>query len=174
MSAGLRIGLRKLKIEKLKSIMLIKLTEFVIAHRPAMRRRYNRMMSGFSTAECAHIHTTLDDNGRTVRCDDCHLQLSAYWLLEQIIYEYSDAIERLKSERAHFEEEKKKELTLLSAQKVEKAWRRRNLVPTCPHCHRGILPTDGFGAGGFINKEIELRRRRLSRDGHAAKSSSDG
>ena len=108
--------------------------------------------------KCPHYKLALDDNGHHVKCKDCQTQLSAYWVLEEIIEEYNHSIELLRSQQAQFEAERKKEVHLLAAQKVEKAWRSRWGVPTCPHCHKAIFPTDGFG-GSMTNKQIELQRR---------------
>lgn len=113
--------------------------------------------------ECAHKHITMDDTGDVVRCADCNTQVSAYWALTMIAEEYTRQWNKLQYSKQALEEAKAKDIHLLAAQCVEKAWRSRSMVPSCPHCHRGIFPQDGFGKG-MINKEIENRRRNIAAD----------
>lgn len=113
--------------------------------------------------ECAHKHITMDDTGDVVRCADCKTQVSAYWALTMIAEEYARQWNKLQHSKQALEEAKAKDIHLLAAQRVEKAWRSHSMVPSCPHCHRGIFPQDGFG-NGMVNKEIENRRRKISAD----------
>lgn len=110
--------------------------------------------------ECAHKHLSLDDTGDVVRCADCNTQVSAYWALTMLADEYGRQWRRLQSGRQALDDAKAKEVTLLSAQRVEKAWRSRTTVPSCPHCNRGIFPQDGFG-GAMVNKQMGNRRREV-------------
>lgn len=58
----------------------------------------------------------------------------------------------------HDDGDYEKTVELRAAQKVEKAWRSRTMVPTCPHCAEAIFPEDGLGSG-MANRELALRRR---------------
>ena len=112
----------------------------------------------FEQDHCPHKHLELDDNGDIVLCLDCKKQVSAYWALRHITTQWHNHAERLRSQADHLNERVAKNVSLLAAQEVERAWRSRTMVPTCPHCRAAILPDDGFG-GSNINKAIELRRR---------------
>ena len=127
----------------------------------------HKRSSWFKKDECQHRKMTMDDDGHTVRCDECKTQLSAYWVLERMLSEYEQRRDTLNRDRASFREEKAKDVSLLAAKKVEKAWRSRSMVPTCPHCHEPIFPTDGFGASA-VNREIAQRRRLLAAEGKDA------
>jgi len=107
---------------------------------------------------CKHQHMTMCEDGHVVTCDDCKIQLSAYWVLSKMLDKYKSSRDSLERELAAFQEEKSKSVVLLAARRVEHAWRRREMLPTCPHCHRGISAYDGFG-GSMINKKIENKRR---------------
>ncbi len=109
--------------------------------------------------KCRHIHIEMDDNGDICLCTDCGRQLSPFWVLSVVLVSMERIRESLKSQQKALNEERTQKLHLLAARKAEEAWRSRNLVPACPHCHRGILATDGFG-GSKTNKEIELARRK--------------
>lgn len=107
---------------------------------------------------CPHKHLELDDNGDMVMCLDCKQQVSAYWALRHITEQWKDYSSKLKRQAEDLQERLNKNVALLAAQTVEKAWRSHKMVPTCPHCRAAILPTDGFGAS-TISKEFEMRRR---------------
>jgi hypothetical protein len=114
----------------------------------------------FRKDTCGHRHLVMDDDGHYVYCEDCKIQLSAYWCLERLIKEHKENIRRLKIAWAHYHAVKDKKISLLVAQKVEKAWRSRTFVPCCPHCKRGIFPKDGFGEDEMICKKMEIARRK--------------
>lgn len=109
--------------------------------------------------DCDHKHLELDERGDVVRCLKCGTQVSAFWAIKMISEQYNSSLRRLVRERETVKQAKEENLHLLAAKKVEKAWRRRSMVPACPHCGRGILPEDGLGSS-MINREMELRRRK--------------
>lgn len=115
-----------------------------------------------SEKECGHLNMTMNSAGNFVRCDDCSIQLSAYWVLDRMLETYTRDAKLLRSQKAQFEAEKEKDIHLIAAKHIEKAWRSRSMVPCCPHCGDAIFPTDGFGNTN-INKEIAIRRRAAKR-----------
>lgn len=136
------------------TLNVIELADWKIRKEP---RRY------FSDpSKCDHKKLTMDPHGLTVQCDDCKLQLSAYWVLERMLDQFRDARRKLAAERASHNAKVAGDLRLTAAKEVEKAWRSKRMVPSCPHCHRGIFPADGFG-DSMVSKEMELARRE--RDG---------
>lgn len=112
---------------------------------------------------CPHKHIELDDNGEIVTCTDCNKQLTAYWALRHITQQWADHARKAKAHADEVSERVKQNISLLAAQRVEKAWRSRKMVPTCPHCSKGIMPDDGFGSAA-INREIEMRRRSAGKN----------
>lgn len=109
-------------------------------------------------AGCKHLHLTMDDEGDIVKCDDCGMQVSAFWALKMLSEFYERAMSKLASRERSQAVVEQKTIHLKAAQAVEKAWRSRTMVPTCPHCGEGIAATDGFGRSA-INKMIDERRR---------------
>lgn len=126
-------------------------------------RRDRRRRCPRDTSLCKHKNTVLVSDGQYVRCDDCGAQLSAFWVLERTLEVYSQCVDNLNARIREFNKLQKNGLSLLAAKKVEEAWRSRTMVPSCPHCHRGILPTDNFG-GSTINKRVELDQRRFEKN----------
>lgn len=129
----------------------------------------------FDKKICQHKRTELDDNGNIVRCLDCGQQVDAYFVLRQIAEDWARIQERIKATETRVNEEKGKHIHLLAAREVERAWRDKRHVPTCPHCGEGISPTDRFGAG-MISKQIDDARRqhRANERAAAKKGSADG
>jgi ribosomal protein S27E len=115
-----------------------------------------------AASDCRHMHVALDDNGDVVKCDDCGLQLSAYWALGHFVEYYQRAIAKLTSGQNALREAQEQGVHLIAARRVEKAWRSRTMVPTCPHCSEPIFPQDGFGRSA-VNRAIAERRRQAAK-----------
>lgn len=109
--------------------------------------------------QCRHLSKTMDSNGDIITCDDCNMQLSPTWVINQLVDFYESELSKVQARENHLREQTGKSLHLLAAKKVEAVWRRRDVVPACPHCSRGILPEDGLG-GSQVGRTFELARRR--------------
>jgi hypothetical protein len=112
--------------------------------------------------KCIHERRTYDPYERTIECDDCGKFIDPFQAFLDIVSKIDRIYARLNAIRREVDEAKEKEIILLAAKKVEKAWRSRNMVPTCPHCHQAIFPSDGFG-GSFTSKEMEIQRRKFKK-----------
>lgn len=123
--------------------------------------------------ECPHRNYELDDNGDIVTCTDCGKQVSAYFALREITTDWGRIKAQIATDKRRLDEEKDKHVHLLAAREVERAWRDRRHVPTCPHCGEGISPTDGFGRGA-ISKEIDAARRARRADERAKAAQKEG
>lgn len=114
--------------------------------------------------ECEHKHMTMDDHGQFVRCDDCKVQLSPFWVLSRMLDQYERALSKIAGREQRQSEAERRTVHLRAAQIVERAWRSHTTVPTCPHCGEGIRATDGFGHSA-INRSIDERRRAAKKGG---------
>lgn len=114
---------------------------------------------GWRDERCKHLNLTYDDNGEFVTCDDCGMQVTAFWAMKMLAEHYEKARQDVDRRSQHLADEKARSIHLLAARKVEKAWRSRSMVPCCPHCGAGILPEDGLG-GSQVNRKIEMARRQ--------------
>lgn len=115
-------------------------------------------VSQFLPKACQHKSLRLEEHGEVVKCVDCGTQVSAFWALKMMTEQWATASSRLKAAREALEADKQANLHLVAARKVEKAWRNKTMVPACPHCHRGVFASDGFG-GAMVNKRIEEANR---------------
>lgn len=121
-------------------------------------RLHRAQRSYFDRSGCQHKHLTLDDQSEAVTCDDCKLQVGTYAALRMLVERWHLLQKRVDSQQRAVAEASAKTLSLRAAQKVEKAWRNRSMVPTCPHCGEAIFPEDGLGAS-MCNRAIAERRR---------------
>ena len=108
--------------------------------------------------ECKHRHVSLHEFGDVVTCNDCKMQVGAFWLLTQICSSLHLERQRLKDAEARLQHNTQAVIHLIAARAVERAWRSRNMEPTCPHCHAAIFPADGFGRSS-MNRKLALARR---------------
>jgi ribosomal protein S27E len=133
--------------------------EFTI-ERKADNHGWTTSFAGQEKKECLHRHLLFDENGHTVECQDCGKEVSAWWAFISIAERFHHEWEKLNCAKTALAEAEKRALTHKAAILVEDAWRRRNAIPTCPHCSKPILPCDRFGAGSssriFCEKNAKL------------------
>lgn len=113
---------------------------------------------------CFHSHLCFDEHNEFIECKDCGLPVSPFQAFIILVRNYNQAVERFRRREQELEDlEKRRERGLLVAtKKVDEAWRRKNMVPVCPHCKEAIFPDDGFG-GHSIHRRI-AEGRRSARD----------
>ena len=75
------------------------------------------------------------------------------WALRMYFTQHQAVEERLKAERERLNDDLGKAILHRAALAVQSAWRRLKFVPTCPHCSKPILPSDGFGKSATRQKE---------------------
>lgn len=110
------------------------------------------------SAVCQHSRTVIDEQAGTVTCRDCDATLSAFWVLGRIAREENRVFHRiytLRQEAADLE----KWVPFLKAQRtLERRWRGRSMLPTCPFCRHGLWPEDLQG-GASLSLEIARRQK---------------
>ncbi len=109
--------------------------------------------------ECFHEKTTISE-GEVIRCNDCEAQVSAYWVLCQILDSVREVRADLNERMESHNEEVAKSVVLRAALAVQSAWRSHRTVPCCPHCGEGISQSDGLGSR-VMNREIDKVRKLL-------------
>lgn len=102
--------------------------------------------------ECPHKRIQYIEHGEMLLCRDCGKQVSAVWALKAYFTEYVIWRESFNAEVEAFRKEQERAVIHRAALAVQDAWRKKNLTPTCPHCHKGIEPPDGFGKTGAVNR----------------------
>src|ERR1700721_4676613 len=125
-------------------------------HRQDREYPYKVLLAGageVASIRCSHPSLVYNNNGNIITCKECKQQLDPYWSAIHIFRGLHECYEQIDARRKQVEEMEAKVVTQKAALAVEKAWRRRKMIPTCPHCIKAILPGDGFGTmGGLPNK----------------------
>ncbi|MBW9102927.1 hypothetical protein [Paraburkholderia phenoliruptrix] len=122
--------------------------------------------------ECRHMHITLDDNGDIVKCDDCGVQLSAYWAITHFTEYYQRAIAKLTSAQKRLATAQEEGVHLLAARRqarsimigkteaigpyAEPPVVRRYIVKVFDWPHR---------SSPFVGREVERTAQRLANGG---------
>jgi hypothetical protein len=130
------------------------------------RRKHNPYLP--TSKQCPHLNLTMDDHGQCVECDDCGAQLSAYWVLNMFRDRYEKAFTQLGHKEQRLEQLRQDNLHLIAAKKVEAVWRKRDVLPCCPHCGEGIAASDGLGET-MIGKRIDDARRAARKAAQTSK-----
>lgn len=107
-----------------------------------------------ASIRCSHPSLIYNNNGNIITCRECKQQLDPYWSAIHVFRGLAEFFEQLDVRKKTVEEMEAKAVTHKAALAVERAWRRRKMIPTCPHCYQAIAPEDGFG-GSSVGKHTE-------------------
>jgi hypothetical protein len=68
--------------------------------------------------------------------------VEAFDAFKILVENYSAALDRIKRREEIVSEAEQFQVRSIAAKNIDKAWRRRTMVPACPHCHHGLFPED--------------------------------
>jgi len=120
--------------------------------------RVARGLSRRPHSACRHRAMRYDEKERRVWCADCETDVEAFDAFLIVCEHFSAAADRLEKERVAIQEAKAHNLIRIAAKKMDEHFRRKNMVPTCPHCKAGIFPED-VAKMSSVNREWEAVRR---------------
>lgn len=107
---------------------------------------------------CEHGYYEVDPVNKEVVCTKCGVIVSAFDALLDIARKY----DRFQREVQSLLDQRKQILDwkpwLLPMRKLESIYRGGVMIPSCPHCGRGIMAGEMTGA---VNKQIEFERRKF-------------
>lgn len=101
--------------------------------------------------DCPHHRLRYIEHGELLVCLDCDKQVSAIWALRLYFTQHQMQEERRSAQQEQLKKDEARLVTHRAALAIQDAWRKKKLTPTCPHCHKGIEPPDGFGRSGGVN-----------------------
>lgn len=121
--------------------------------------RVARGMTRRPVSSCRHHTMRYDPKERRIWCADCEQDIEGFDAFE-ILVGYFDSAAK-KAQRLLDEAHEASKFTLISraAKVIDRQWRSRKMVPSCPHCHAGIWPEDALRMGS-VSKEWDGARRR--------------
>lgn len=120
--------------------------------------RIARGMSRRPFSGCHHNNCTYDNQERRVWCLDCESTIEPFDAFVMIVGYFDAAQKKIDKAVTEVNEARAFSLISIAAKKIDKLWRRRNMVPCCPHCKHGILPED-VDRMCSVGKDYEKARR---------------
>jgi hypothetical protein len=127
--------------------------------------RVARGMSRRSYSSCKHSQLVYDQRERRIWCKDCERDIEGFdafvILAEQSFFALSEHQRREK----RLAEAEAFQLRSIAAKEIDRIWRKRNMVPACPHCRMGLLPeyfTKGVSQLGrdYAIAQIKARKEK--------------
>lgn len=113
---------------------------------------------------CGHRQRfVIDERHGTVYCRECNEPVSAFHALKMIARDDSLFRRQTKTGQALLEEMKAYKPWLRAVKALEKIWRGKDMLPQCPHCHRGI-EAEALASTGIVSREYEARWAGLARN----------
>ena len=91
---------------------------------------------------CSHKSVIYDESERRIWCRDCERDIEPFDGFIGLVRQFDDAWKQIIRERQSLEDIKTFQARSLAARELDKAWRKRNMVPACPSCGNGLLPED--------------------------------
>lgn len=123
--------------------------------------RVARGLSRRPHSSCPHHRMVYDRQERRVWCKDCEQDVEAFDAYMLVVEQFAKAEARIDRLNTEALEASKFSLISRAAKAIDRQWRRRNMVPTCPHCSAGIWPEDALNMGA-VNEWDKARRNRVT------------
>lgn len=127
-----------------------------------------RVARGFTrrpASSCGHASLVYDPKERRIWCKDCEQDVEPFDAFTKLAERAHAHWERLNERERKIKEVEAFTIRSRAAKIMDEAWRKRNMVPCCPNCSRGIFPEQVAGGVGFVGKEYA---KRLSGKGGAS------
>jgi hypothetical protein len=123
-----------------------------------------RVQRGFSRrahSGCAHNNVLYDEKERRIWCSDCERDVEPFDAFLSLIEPYSRAVEKLERRYERLKEAESFQIRSVAAKNIDEAWRKRDMVPSCPHCGHGLFPESFKNGCSLVGKEYARARIKL-------------
>ena len=113
---------------------------------------------------CDHLRVIVDPDDGSVECEACGKTVSAFHVLVGICRRWSEIGAAITMQKQRAAAMRKMlsgyKIRLRALKALEARWWRGDMLPTCPHCARGLAPEDfADGKHSFVSREYEMARR---------------
>ena len=126
--------------------------------------RVSRGMTRRTFSGCHHRRLTYDKSERRIWCRDCERDVEPFDAFLGLVEGWDRAWQSMERKRKEVAEAAKFKVRSLAAKAIDKAWRKRSMVPACPHCNHGLFPED-FKNGVMTMLGREYAEALRKRDG---------
>ena len=126
-----------------------------------------RVARGFSRREfstCPHRHMVYDEKERRIWCRDCERDVEPFDAFLNLVGDVDRVKKRLKAQQDRLDEAERFQARSLAAKAMDKAWRKRSMVPACPHCSEGLFPEDFKHGVSMLGRDYAEARRGRAHD----------
>lgn len=120
--------------------------------------RVARGMSRRPVSVCKHHKVVYDQQERRIWCKDCETDVEAFDAFLSIVENFDRARKEIEQRQAEVKRAVEHNIIRIAAKQMDEHFRRRKMVPACPHCGSGIFPED-VPRMGSINREWEEAKR---------------
>lgn len=122
--------------------------------------RVSRGMTRRPVSSCTHRRMAYDPKERRIWCKDCEKDVDAFDAFKNLAEQYHRAHEDLQSQRREINEAAQFQCRSIAAKNIDEAWRKRKMVPACPHCSNGLFPEDFANGVGLLGRDFAMARRK--------------
>lgn len=129
--------------------------------------RVARGMSRRPVSSCKHHQLHYDTAERRIWCRDCETDVEAFDAFKMLVEHFHDAQQKLDRRAQEVKGAEEHALISIAAKEIDKAWRKKKMVPACPHCRAPLFPEDfknGIKAS-YGREYAEAMVRRSTRPG---------
>ncbi len=122
--------------------------------------RIARGLSRRPHSACPHIHLVYDDKERRIWCKDCETDVEPFDAFTILAARSHDHLRRLRRRYEALQTAEEHKLLSLAAREVDRVWRTKKMVPSCPSCGGGLLPEDFKHGCTAVSAELTRARRK--------------
>jgi len=108
---------------------------------------------------CKHRNMVYDQNERRIWCADCEKTVDGFDAFIYLCERFDNATKKLNRREEAIAQAEKFVIRSKAAKAIDEHWRRRNMIPCCPHCSRGITPEDVVKGLASVSKEFDAKMR---------------
>lgn len=120
--------------------------------------RVARGMTRRPKSSCKHLRLVYDEKERRIYCEDCRTDVPAFDAFVGLVERWKenmDAAQRLLDDAR---EANAFAARGLAAKELDRAWRKKTMVPSCPHCRNGLFPEDFVKGVTMMGRDYALSR----------------
>lgn len=127
--------------------------------------RVSRGLTRRPASSCRHARISYDPRERRIWCRDCEQDVDPFDSFVLLVEQYDRAASDLKRKQDELKQAVNFRIISVAAKTIDKAWRRRNMVPACPACGNGLFPEDFKHTPSMLGREYaEARRGKIRED----------